>query len=146
VVFLDEPTTGLDPQARRDFWALVETIRGEGKAVLLTTHYMEEAARLCDAIAIVDAGRIIARGSPAALLAEHFGDTVLELPRADLGALEPAPAMRADAGERAKLFTRDVAATLGVLLEAGVALERLRIRERTLEDLFLELTGRTLRA
>jgi len=146
VVFLDEPTTGLDPQARRDFWALVETIRGEGKAVLLTTHYMEEAARLCDAIAIVDAGRIIARGSPAALLAEHFGDTVLELPRADLGALEPAPATRADAGERAKLFTRDVAATLGVLIEAGVALERLRIRERTLEDLFLELTGRTLRA
>ena len=146
IVFLDEPTTGLDPQARRNFWSLVETIRAQGKTVLLTTHYMEEAARLCSDIAIVDHGRIIAQGSPATLLSEHFGDTVLELPRRDLGDLDgDLPATRVNAGEQVELFTRDVGATIAVLLERGVALERLRIRERTLEDLFLELTGRKLR-
>ena len=146
IVFLDEPTTGLDPQARRNFWSLVERIRARGKTVLLTTHYMEEAARLCSEIAIVDHGRIIARGAPGALLSEHFGDTVLELPRADLAATEGLPATAVDAGECIELMTRDVAATIAALIERDVPLERLRIRERTLEDLFLELTGRTLRA
>ena len=146
VVFLDEPTTGLDPQARRNFWSLVERIRERGKTVLLTTHYMEEAARLCSEIAIVDHGRIIARGPPARLLSEHFGDTVLELPRADLPDTRDLPADGVDAGDRVELMTTDVTATIAALVERGVPLERLRIRERTLEDLFLELTGRTLRA
>ncbi len=149
IVFLDEPTTGLDPQARRNFWSLIERIRARGKTVLLTTHYMEEAARLCSEIAIVDNGRIIARGAPGQLLSEHFGDTVLELPRADLADLaDPSglPATAVDAGDRIELLTRDVAGTIAALIERGVPLERLRIRERTLEDLFLELTGRTIRA
>ena len=146
IVFLDEPTTGLDPQARRNFWALVERIRARGKTVLLTTHYMEEAARLCSEIAIIDAGRIIARGAPAQLLAEHFGETVLELPKGDLADGQGLPATVADAGDRLELLTSDVTATVAALIERGVDLQRLRVRERTLEDLFLELTGRTLRA
>lgn len=147
ILFLDEPTTGLDPQSRRNFWDLVETIRGQGKTVLLTTHYMEEAARLCTEVAIVDHGRVIAQGAPAALLAHHFGETVLELPRADVGAAALADTGTViDAGERVEILTHDVRATLAALLERGVCLDRLRVRERTLEDLFLQLTGRALRA
>ena len=146
IVFLDEPTTGLDPQSRRNFWDLVETIRARGKTVLLTTHYMEEAARLCAEVAIVDHGRIIAQGTPADLLARHFGDTVLELPRADLGAAEPAGVgTLVDVGDRVEIFTRDVRAALDALMQSGACLDRLRVRERTLEDLFIELTGRALR-
>jgi len=146
VVFLDEPTTGLDPQSRQNFWALVETIRARGKTVLLTTHYMEEAARLCAEVAIVDHGRIIARGAPGDLLARHFGDTVLELPRRDLGAGElDGPGTVVEVGDRVEIFTRDVRAELDALIRAGACLDRLRVRERTLEDLFLELTGRALR-
>ena len=146
IVFLDEPTTGLDPQSRRNFWDLVETIRARGKTVLLTTHYMEEAARLCAEVAIVDHGRIIAQGTPADLLARHFGDTVLELPRADLGAVEPADVgTLVDVGDRVEIFTRDVRAALDALIQSGACLDRLRVRERTLEDLFIELTGRALR-
>jgi ABC-2 type transport system ATP-binding protein len=147
IVFLDEPTTGLDPQARRNFWSLVETIRGQGKTILLTTHYMEEAARLCDRIAIVDHGRIIAEGAPGDLLSAHFGDTVLDVPRADLpDGLPAVPGTWVDAGERLEILTRDVRGSIDALLHGGARLERLRIRERTLEDLFLELTGRDLRS
>jgi len=147
IVFLDEPTTGLDPQARRNFWALVERIRERGKTVLLTTHYMEEAARLCEEVAIMDHGRVIAFGTPRDLLAHHFGDTVLELPRADAPAdLASLPGLAVEAGDRVEIFTRDVSLTVSALLHDGAKLERLRIRERTLEDLFLELTGRELRA
>ncbi|MDZ7828647.1 MAG: ABC transporter ATP-binding protein [Halofilum sp. (in: g-proteobacteria)] len=147
ILFLDEPTTGLDPQSRRNFWSLVESIRGRGKTILLTTHYMEEAARLCDEVAIVDHGRIIAQGAPSDLLARHFGDTVLELPREDIGdALGHVDGSVVDAGDRVEIFTRDVTAAIESLAANGATLERLRIRERTLEDLFLELTGRELRA
>ncbi len=146
IVFLDEPTTGLDPQSRRNFWSLIESIRARGRTVLLTTHYMEEAARLCDEIAIVDDGRIIAQGAPSNLLAHHFDDTVLELPRADAGRdLDAIAGTVVDAGERIEILTRDVAVSIESLLANGARLERLRIRERTLEDLFLELTGRELR-
>ncbi|MEK6806448.1 MAG: ABC transporter ATP-binding protein [Pseudomonadota bacterium] len=144
LLFLDEPTTGLDPQARRNFWALVADIKAAGKTVVLTTHYMEEAYRLCDEIAIMDHGRIIAQGSPQALLAEHFDDSVIELP---LTALNPrvtvAYQQRDDVAE---ITTADVGATLSQLQSAGVGLSQLRVRERTLEDLFLELTGKELRA
>ena len=86
VLFLDEPTTGLDPQARHNFWDLIRSIKAERRTVLLTTHYMEEAYFLCDVIAIMDRGRIIAEGSPSRLLKEHFDDVVLELPREDSAA------------------------------------------------------------
>jgi len=146
VLFLDEPTTGLDPQARHNFWDLIRAIKAEKKTVLLTTHYMEEAYFLCDVVAIMDRGRIIAEGSPAQLLKDHFEDVVLELPRADFrGELAdfPLPVLVAD--DRVEISTPDVERALRALLDRGIPLKHLRIRPRNLEDLFLELTGRELR-
>ncbi|MEJ2480251.1 MAG: ABC transporter ATP-binding protein [Acidihalobacter sp.] len=146
ILFLDEPTTGLDPQARRNFWQLIEDIKAEGKTVLLSTHYMEEAYTLCDEVAIMDHGNVIARGTPDALLARHFNDVVLQLPLDSLptGARElPMTARRTH--DSFEIETADVNAAIASLLKAGVQLGGLRIRSRTLEDLFLELTGKELR-
>jgi ABC-2 type transport system ATP-binding protein len=146
VLFLDEPTTGLDPQARHAFWELIRAARAEGRTVLLTTHYMEEAYFLCDVIAIMDRGRIIAEGPPSRLLREHFEDVVLELPRQDFPADTagfPMPVLATH--DRVEISTADVEGALRALLERGVPLRHLRIRPRNLEDLFLELTGRELR-
>ena len=144
LIFLDEPTTGLDPQARRNFWDLVRAIRAAGRTIVLTTHYMDEAEQLCDRLAIMDAGRIIAEGSPRALLAQHFGDVVLELPAGALADAVDVPFERR--GEHAEIATADVNATLSHLMAAGVPLAGLSVRPRTLEDLFLHLTGKELRA
>ncbi len=147
VLFLDEPTTGLDPQARRNFWDLVKTIKARGKTIVLTTHYMEEAYFLCDRIAIMDHGRIIAEGSPQQLLEEHFADVVLELPAADFTVdRAQLPFQILDARGNVEISTANVEGTLAQLMELGVPLGNLRIRPRNLEDLFLELTGRELRA
>jgi ABC-2 type transport system ATP-binding protein len=146
VLFLDEPTTGLDPQARHSFWDLIRSIKAVGRTVLLTTHYMEEAYFLCDVIAIMDRGRIIAEGPPSRLLQEHFDDVVLELPRADFPAATvafPLPVLVTQ--DRVEISTGDVEGALRALLEHDVPLRQLRIRPRSLEDLFLELTGRELR-
>jgi len=146
VVFLDEPTTGLDPQARRNIWELVHTIKARGKTVLLTTHYMEEAYELCDEILIMDRGRIIATGPPDALLAEHFSDVVLQLPRADFTvAAQALPLTVYHCHDTVEILTCTVTDTVRQLLAAGVSLDRLRVRSRTLDDLFLELTGKELR-
>ena len=146
LVFLDEPTTGLDPQARRNFWGLIETVRARGTTVLLTTHYMEEAEHLCDEIAIVDHGRIIAQGSPAHLVRAYFPATVVRLPEATWPAAAPLPdgALRHD-GE-IKLFAADVPDLLGDLARVGADLRELRVASPNLEDLFLKLTGHDLRA
>ncbi|MCB1621480.1 MAG: ABC transporter ATP-binding protein [Thiothrix sp.] len=148
VVFLDEPTTGLDPQARLNFWELVNRIKARNKTILLTTHYMEEAYNLCDEIAIMDHGRIIAHGAPAALLAHHFQDVVIELPWADFAPVAAQVAHRKldKVQPVAEIVTRDVNAALDELLQLGVSLRGLQVRSRTLEDLFLELTGKALRA
>nr|WP_234981584.1 ABC transporter ATP-binding protein [Fontimonas thermophila] len=144
LLFLDEPTTGLDPQARRNFWELVRSIKARGKTIVLTTHYMEEAYLLSDDIAIMDHGRIIARGSPQQLLSEHFDDSVLELPvSAVAGKSLALPLLQR--GEWVEIITADVGAAVRSLLAADVPLDRLRIRPRTLEDLFLQLTGSELR-
>jgi ABC-2 type transport system ATP-binding protein len=146
VLFLDEPTTGLDPQARRNFWRLVESIKARRKTIILTTHYMEEAELLCDEIAIMDGGRIVAQGPPRRLLREHFADVLLELPRPDFPASARAlPLKLMEAGERVEITTDDLEATLRTLLAAQVPLTNLRIRPPNLEDLFLELTGKELR-
>lgn len=147
LVFLDEPTTGLDPQSRRNFWHLVERIKARNKTILLTTHYMEEAYLLCDEIAIMDHGRIIAQGSPSALLAEHFQDVILELPRDDF-TIRPQtlPLTILEKETAIEILTDDVNRAIGLLLDHGISLARLQIRPRTLEDLFLELTGKELRA
>ena len=146
VLFLDEPTTGLDPQARHNFWELLRSIKAEGRTVLLTTHYMEEAYYLCDVIAIMDRGLIITEGSPARLLEQHFDDVVLELPREDFrGETSDFPLPVLVARDRIEISTGDVEGALQALLGRGIPLKRLRIRPRNLEDLFLELTGRELR-
>lgn len=147
LLFLDEPTTGLDPQARRNFWELVHRIKARGKTLLLTTHYMEEAYQLCDEVAIMDHGKIIAQGAPRQLLATYFDDVVLQLPQADFSnpplstALSVIPSQ-----DTVEILTHDANAAIKELLAHGVSLTRLQIRPRTLEDLFLELTGRELRS
>jgi ABC-2 type transport system ATP-binding protein len=146
LLFLDEPTTGLDPQARRNFWDLIRDIRARGKTIVMTTHYMEEAFVLCDDIAIMDHGRIIARGPPARLLSQHYNDVVVELPQAALNGRSDWPFPVQQRGDSAEIMTADVNATIATLLSAGVSLAELKVRPRTLEDLFLELTGKELRA
>jgi ABC-2 type transport system ATP-binding protein len=146
IVFLDEPTTGLDPQARRNFWDLVRLIKGRGKTLVLTTHYMEEAYALCDEVAIMDRGRVIAQGEPDTLLKKHFDGVTIELPKADFrvqaGAL---PGKVVERGDLVEVLTSEVDAAMAALVASGSTLARLQVRPRTLEDLFLELTGRGLR-
>lgn len=144
LLFLDEPTTGLDPQARRNFWELITDIKRAGKTLLLTTHYMEEAYALCDEIGIMDHGHLIARGTPKALLEQHFDEKVLELPSSLLeGRSWSFPVHHSEAG--AEIRTRSVNAVLSELLGAGVDLTQLHQRPPSLDDLFLELTGKDVR-
>lgn len=146
LLFLDEPTTGLDPQARRNFWELIQSIKARQKTIILTTHYMDEAELLCDEIAIVDGGRIIAQGPPRRLLHEHFADVMLELPRQDFpDSARNLPLKIIDTAERVEITTDDLDSTLRTLIDAHVPLSNLRIRPPNLEDLFLELTGKELR-
>ncbi len=147
VLFLDEPTTGLDPQARRNFWERVESIKARGKTIILTTHYMEEAQLLCDEIAIMDRGRIIAQGAPQRLLREHFAEVLLELPRQEFPEMARGLQLQLiDASDRVQISTHDLDGTLRTLIAAQVPLRNLRIRRANLEDLFLDLTGKELRA
>jgi ABC-2 type transport system ATP-binding protein len=147
LLFLDEPTTGLDPQARRNFWELVQSIKARRKTIILTTHYMEEAELLCDQIAIMDRGRVIALGTPRDLLREHFDEVLLELPRQEFpAAARELPLKVIEASDRVEITTNDLDGTLRKLMDARIPLKDLRIRPPNLEDLFLELTGKELRA
>ena len=143
LIFLDEPTTGLDPQARRNFWDLVKLVKSRSKTIVLTTHYMEEAYALCDEIAIMDKGRIVSQGTPAQLLTEHFGDVVLQIPGEDAGGkLMQMDIGAVPAGELFEIKTSRLHHTLQQLMENGINLDRLRIRAWTLEDLFINVTGK----
>jgi ABC-2 type transport system ATP-binding protein len=154
VVFLDEPTTGLDPAARRSLWDLISGLRASGKSVLLTTHYMEEAELLCDRLAIMDHGRILEMGTVDELISKRFHERAVRvdpIPGVTTTELEALPAVvsvKADDRE-VLLYTRDVGATIGALLDLadarGVEPGNLAIRRATLEDVFLDLTGRALR-
>ena len=156
LLFLDEPTTGLDPQARRRVWEIVETFKGEGGTVLLTTHYMEEAERLADEVVIVDAGQVIARGTPAAVIGDLHADSIVELfpaegadlAEADLAALPGVGEVRRE-GAAFTLVSADTQASVGALLahlaDRGVKLESLQTHAPTLEDVFVALTGKHLR-
>lgn len=147
LLFLDEPTTGLDPQARRNFWALVERIKERETTIVLTTHYMEEAYVLCDEIAIMDHGRFIAQGSPERLLKSHYDDVILQLPQADFPAtLGHIPHKVLTTQQLVEIATKDVNDMIRQLTDHQVPLNHLQIRPRNLEDLFLELTGEELRA
>jgi ABC-2 type transport system ATP-binding protein len=154
LLFLDEPTTGLDPQSRRDLWEQVERFQEGGGTVLLTTHYMDEAERLCGRVAIVDHGKVIALGTPEALIAELHATNVIEfateprLPRETLRALPGVAEIHAD-GDGWALGVRALAETVPALLSAvdasGARLVTLATHRATLEDLFVAKTGRRLR-
>lgn len=146
IIFLDEPTTGLDPQARRNFWTLIERIKARGKTIILTTHYMDEAELLCDELAIMDHGQIIARGTPQNLLREHFDTLRVRLNRQALPfAPEQWPEPVELREESIDILSHDVATTLRKLIEHGIPLDSLEVRPPTLEDLFIKLTGHALR-
>lgn len=154
LVFLDEPSTGMDPQARRNLWEIIEGFKADGMTVVLTTHYMEEAERLCDRVAVMDHGRIIALDSPGALVRASFEQDAIEfvsndgLTANDLSGLAAVTSATSQ-GSAHSIFSSDIPRTMGSLLdlaaERGAPLEGMRVRHATLEDVFLKLTGRTLR-
>ena len=154
LIFLDEPTTGLDPAARRSLWDLVRGLKAAGRTILLTTHYMEEAEVLCDRLAIMDHGKILEMGTVDELISKRFHERAVRFDRIDglgdteLAALPAVTSVKHDVDE-VLLYTRDVAATIGALLELtetrGVEPQNLGVRRASLEDVFLELTGRALR-
>jgi ABC-2 type transport system ATP-binding protein len=147
IVFLDEPTTGLDPQARRNFWDLISRIRSGGTTIILTTHYMEEAQFLCDEIAIMDVGKIITQGSPETLLKEHYKNVIIELPIDEFdGDLDGIEHRTLETQGIIEIETDDVSASLQDLAARTSGLNGMKIRQPNLEDLFLDLTGHSLRA
>jgi len=155
LVFLDEPTAGLDPQARRRLWEVIRGLRQAGKAVLLTTHYMDEAEQLCDRVAVLDQGRIIALDTPTALIKQHFQETAIEfvspgrLPRERLAAL-PGVTHTVFENGRPTLYSTDAPRTMAGLFElaasGALTFKDITVRQATLEDVFLKLTGRRIRA
>ena len=158
LLFLDEPTTGLDPQSRRQTWEIVEGLKARGRTVLLTTHYMEEAARLCDRVAVVDHGKVIALGTPRELIASLGAEHVIEFAVGDaaaasiddaiLAALPSVEKVVRDAGSwrlTVREVHRAVPALLTALSERGLEATHLTTHHATLEDVFMALTGRRLR-
>ena len=146
LLFLDEPSTGLDPHARNELWKIVEQIKAKGETIILTTHYMEEAARLCDQIAIMDFGKIIARGTPEALIRQHCGGASLTLPKAALMAITPKLKDNyREIGDRLEIFPDDINQCLAELVSLGANLAEMSVQSPNLEDVFLTLTGRKLR-
>ncbi len=147
LVFLDEPTTGLDPQARRNFWDLIKRILSEGTTVILTTHYMEEAEILCDEIAIMDSGKIIIQGTPKDLLNQHYKNVIIELPMDDFSAdLSTIKHRVLETQGVIEIETDDVNESLRQLTAVTSGLNRMKIRQPNLEDLFIDLTGHNLRS
>ncbi len=156
-LFLDEPTTGLDPQARRQLWELIEEFKQSGRTILLTTHYMDEAERLCDRVAIMDHGREIALGTPRELIASTCAEQMVEFTAGSASKALDVPALRRIEGVRevrtengavlmqvTELHT-SVPALLAELTRQNVPLTELRTHSATLEDVFVTLTGRHLR-
>ncbi len=154
IVFLDEPTTGLDPQARRSMWQVIADLRRRGKTIFLTTHYMEEVEHLCDRVAIVDHGKIIALDPPSVLIREHFNHAALEfatnehLRHEQLAALPFVESVRVENGTTT-LYSSGVSRTINALMTLTEAqqteLKGFGMRMATLEDVFLKLTGRRIR-
>ncbi|HEX9727695.1 MAG TPA: ABC transporter ATP-binding protein [Gemmatimonadales bacterium] len=156
ILFLDEPTAGLDPQSRRQLWDIIGDLRARGRTVLLTTHYMEEAERLCDRVAVIDHGKVIALGTPRHLIASLGAEHVVEFALADRATVDESllavlpgvrRVQREDGTTRLTVTeVHEAVPALMALLEArGTALSQLATHHATLEDVFLELTGRSLR-
>jgi ABC-2 type transport system ATP-binding protein len=154
VLFLDEPTTGLDPQSRRSLWNVIDALKGRGRTVVLTTHYMEEAQHLCDRIIIVDRGRIIAEGTPAQLISRLGAAQVIDLetsPVLDVAAFAQVPGLAASTSRNGSVtlsvhqLHTALPAVLAVAEDRRAALTRISTRQATLDDVFLSLTGHSLR-
>jgi len=161
LLFLDEPTTGLDPQSRRQLWELVESLKAEGRTIVLTTHYMDEAERLCDRVAIIDRGKVIALGTPRELIASlganqivffAVADGTMTLTPGSLPALGSAvgaarPPRATDGGWELQVAAphETIPALLAELVRRDLRLTELRTHSPTLEDVFVTLTGRALR-
>jgi ABC-2 type transport system ATP-binding protein len=156
MIFLDEPTTGLDPQSRRQLWDILRRFKAQGRTILITTHYMDEAERLCDRVAVVDHGKVIALGSPAALIARLGGDHLIECVLAEgemldetaLGALPAVVSVRREEDAIILAVTAPhvaLPALLSALEQRNLHLARLTTRHASLEDVFVTLTGRHLR-
>ncbi len=154
LIFLDEPTTGLDPQARRNLWDVIKHLQERGKTILLTTHYMEEAEQLCDRIAVMDHGKIIALDTPNALVRQNFQEQAIEFESLEPPSLELlqniAGVVRAQIQDtQITVFSTDVPATMAGLLALSqqniLHFDNLTVRRATLEDVFLKLTGRRIR-
>ena len=150
LMLLDEPTTGLDPQARQVLWDRLYALKQEGVTQIITTHYMDEAEQLCDRLVIMDHGRIVAEGSPSALIAEHTTREVLEL-RFAAGSTPPEEALFDGVAKRIEtlrnrivLYADDADATSSSISERGITPESMLVRRSSLEDVFLTLTGRSL--
>ena len=146
LLFLDEPSTGLDPQARRNLWDIVSHVKKEGKTIILTTHYMEEAQEHCDIVAIMDHGRIIAQGSPRQLIDRYTEGVHLNLP-ADCEDKVPRGAgfEIKKINDRLMIQVKDINSAVQQLLAAGINLSQMGLQTPTLETVFLNLTGRKLR-
>ncbi len=154
LIFLDEPTTGLDPQARRNIWSIVTDLKAQGKGIILTTHYMEEAESLADHVCIMDHGKIIAEGSPQELCAQLGQETIIEftageLTEKDISLLKRGCKKARMDGEQVTVETEDLIATMEHLLawakDRNVKLKNMVVRQPNLEDVFLSLTGRRIR-
>jgi len=146
LLFLDEPSTGLDPQARRNLWDLIQGIKADGKTIVLTTHYMEEAQFLCDEVAIMDYGKIIAHGTPDELIRQYSPEITVVLPRERFASIAADfPLSVREVKNSIEIETNDVNLCLEQLLSRGVDLSDIKVRSPNLETVFLNLTGRKLR-
>ncbi len=146
LLFLDEPTTGLDPHARRNFWELIENIKARGTTVILTTHYMDEAEILCDDILIVDHGKVIERGNPDVLLHRYFDDAVIKIPLENVTSELSLPCKSEKQGEFLRINCNDIDGIINELLNKQISLTGLTIEKPNLDDLFVKLTGASLDA
>jgi ABC-2 type transport system ATP-binding protein len=146
LLFLDEPSTGLDPQARRNLWDIVNRVRQEGRTIILTTHYMDEAQQLCDIVAIMDNGKIIAQGTPQALIARHTQGINILLPPENADIItSKTPFEVTLLADRVIVKVTDMNLAIQALLEAKVDLTHMSVQSPNLETVFLNLTGRKLR-
>ncbi len=146
LMFLDEPSTGLDPQARRNLWSIIRKIKEEGKTIVLTTHYMEEAQRLCDEVAIMDNGKIIAQGTPGQLIKKYCQDISIILPKNSIRfSLSKSPFRFREINGNIEIRTSDINSCLNLLISEGTDLTELVVRSPNLENVFLNLTGKQLR-
>ncbi|MFW6035629.1 MAG: ABC transporter ATP-binding protein [Halanaerobiales bacterium] len=158
IIFLDEPTTGLDPQARRQLWNVIKDLKNEGKTVFLTTHYMDEAEKLCDKLVIIDKGKIIAKGSPEELIHKNFKETAVEFTDPGFTENQKDKLKTITVSKRVNLeneenhiilYSLDVPSTISKLMDfaagKGKEIKDIVVRQASLEDVFLKLTGRGIR-